>query len=76
MSDKLLANFLIPRNMNDEIKTVCEERGFTRTSYLLHLIHNDLVKRMKSRQEMQQSLRQHNLPEFYSTSEMEVVSDW
>ena len=76
MNNRELINFRIPSRMRQELNEVCDERGVTRTGFIIHLIHNELMRNMKRREEMAKSRHTHNLPEFYSTSEMEVVSDW
>ena len=79
MNNRELINFRIPRGMRHELNEVCNERGITRTGFIIHLIHNELIKNMKQREEMAKSRHTHNLPEFFSTSEMEVVNsnhDW
>ena len=76
MNNRELINFRIPSRMRHEINEPSHQRALTRTGFIIHLIHNELMRNMKRREEMAKSRHTHNLPEFYSTSEMEVVSDW
>jgi hypothetical protein len=75
MSDnKQLINFLLPRHMNEDMRVLCEKRGLTRTGLLTQLIYRELVSDATRERDMK---RNHNLPDFFSTSDVEVVnSDW
>ena len=78
MSDKILMNFYIPKHMKHELNEVCDERGLTQTGFILTSIEPRIRewKDMRYRQEMSGTRYHENLPDFCTTTEMEVSGDW
>ncbi len=79
MSNKTLVNFYIPEPMKEHMKSVCEDLGLTQTAFILTSIEPRL-RLHASRQTHRETpgvRHSHMLPDFFSTSDAEIVNnDW
>lgn len=76
MSNSVLMNFYIPKNLKNRLEDVCESRHLSRTSFILTTLEPE-IERWEGKLTRQGTRVEPDLPKFFSSYEdEETSSDW